>query len=159
MAPYFVDTAALAANKTNLFGLESALVYGPFSLQGEYMRADVDQSDTSSSANFDGFYVQASYFLTGEHRKYSTSSGSFSRVKPKENFRFGKGLGAWEVGARYSQLDLNDARVSGGKLKDITVGLNWYLNPNMRIMWDYVRSDLDGVGNANLFLTRFQVDF
>jgi len=135
------------------------LVYGPFSVQGEYMMADVDGKDGSSSPTFDGFYIQGSYFLTGEHRKYSTSNGAFNRGKPKENFAFGKGPGAWEVAARYSQIDLSDSGISGGKLKDITVGLNWYLNPNMRLMWNYVRSKLDGVGNSNLALMRFQIDF
>ena len=104
-------------------------------------------------------YIQGSYFLTGEKRNYKTSSGAFDRVKPKENFRFGGGPGAWEAAVRYSSIDLDDSGVSGGELKDITVGLNWYLNPNTRIMWDYIRADLDDVGDANLFLMRFQVDF
>jgi phosphate-selective porin OprO/OprP len=155
LAPDFVDTTALTANRAGVLGLECAWVDGPFSLQGEYMLADVDQSGSSSDPTFDGFYIQGSYFLTGEHRKYKTSSGAFDRVKPKENFRFGGGPGAWEAAVRYSNIDLDDR----GELKDITVGLNWYLNPNTRIMWDYIRADLDDVGDANLFLMRFQVDF
>ena len=159
LAPYFVDTNSLSADRVGMLGLESALVYGPFSVQGEYIMTDVDGKGGSSSPSFDGFYVQSSYFLTGEHRKYSTSKGSFSRVKPKENYKYGAGLGAWEVAARYSQIDLSDSGINGGKLKDITAGLNWYLNPNMRIMWNYVRSKLDGVGNSNLALMRLQIDF
>jgi phosphate-selective porin OprO/OprP len=159
LAPTFVDTSTLTSDESSVLGLECAWVDGPFSLQGEYMYANVDGKDGASSPNFDGFYIQGSYFLTGEHRKYKTSSGTFDRVKPKENFDSKGGAGAWEIAARYSQIDLNDGSITGGRLKDTTVGLNWYLNPNMRIMWDYVRSDLNGVGNANLFLMRFQVDF
>jgi len=159
LAPDFVDTTALTANRAGVLGLECAWVDGPFSLQGEYMLADVDRSGSSSDPTFDGFYIQGSYFLTGEKRNYKTSSGTFDRVKPKENFRFGGGPGAWEAAVRYSSIDLDDSGVSGGELKDITVGLNWYLNPNTRIMWDYIRADLDDVGDANLFLMRFQVDF
>ncbi len=160
LAPYLVDTTAFTANRTNLLGLESALVSGPFSLQGEYMLAEVNQSGNSSGATLDGFYIQGSYFLTGEHRNYSTSKGAFGRVKPKENFRFGgKGLGAWEIAARYSEIDLSDSDINGGKLKDVTVGLNWHLNPNTRIMWNYIRSTLDGVGDSSLALMRLQVDF
>ncbi len=160
LAPYFVDTTAIAANRTSLLGLEGALVNGPFSVQGEYMVAEVDQSGSSSGATLDGFYIQGSYFLTGEHRNYSTAKGAFGRVKPKENFRFGeKGLGAWEIATRYSQIDLSDSGINGGKLKDVTVGLNWHLNPNTRIMWNYIRSTLDGVGDSNLALMRLQVDF
>ena len=114
-SPYFVDTNSLSADRAGILGLESALVYGPFSVQGEYIYTDVDGKSGSSSPSFDGFYVQSSYFLTGEHRKYSTSKGSFSRVKPKENYKYGAGAGAWEVAARYSQIDLSDSGISGGK--------------------------------------------
>jgi len=114
---------------------------------------------SSSSADLHGYYIQTSYFLTGEHRKYKPSAGSFSRVKPKENFSFGGGLGAWEVGLRYSGLDLDDGSISGGELDTITAGLNWHLNPNTRIMWNYVHADKDDVGEADMLLARLQIDF
>ncbi len=104
----------------------------------------------------------ASYFLTGEHRKYKESSGAFSRVKPKSNFLDGKGgLGAWEVAARYSEIDLNDpdAGILGGEVRDFTVGVNWHLNPNARVMLNYVMSELHHVGDADIVAMRFQVDF
>jgi phosphate-selective porin OprO/OprP len=44
-----------------------------------------------------------------------------------------------EVAVRYSTLDLDDATVSGGDAKDVTVGLNWYLRENLRLMFNYVR--------------------
>ena len=159
LAPYFVDTSTLTSDEADILGLECAWVDGPFSLQGEYMYANIDGKNGNPGPNFDGFYIQSSYFLTGEHRKYKTSSGAFDRVKQKENFDSKGGVGAWEIAARYSQIDLNDGSITGGRLKDTSVGLNWYLNPNMRIMWNYVRADLNNVGNADLLLMRFQVDF
>lgn len=160
LAPYFVDTGTFTSSRAGILGLESALVLGPFSLQGEYMLADMDQSGSSSDPTFKGFYLQGSYFLTGEHRNYKTSAGAFDRVRPKKNFSSKNGgRGAWEIAARYSQIDLNDAGVSGGRMKDATVGLNWYLNPNTRIMWNYIRSDLDDVGSSDIFMMRFQIDF
>jgi phosphate-selective porin OprO/OprP len=153
----FVDTTTFTSENAQLIGLEAAWVNGPLSVQGEYIRADAD--DASGTANLDGYYVQASYFLTGEQRKYKTSSGAFSRVKPKENFSSGGGPGAWEVALRYSGLDLNDAGISGGELDDITAGLNWHLNPNTRLMWNYVHADKDDVGNADIVLMRLQIDF
>ncbi len=155
----FVDTGTFGCDRADLLGLEAAWVSGPLSVQGEYVFADADQTSGLSSANFDGYYIQANYFLTGEHRNYKTSSGTFSRTKPKENFSFGGGPGAWEVAFRYSGLDLNDSGLSGGELDTVTTGLNWYLNPNTRIMWNYVRADKDSVGNADMLLMRFQVDF
>ncbi len=152
----FVDTGSFTSKYTQLLGLETAWVNGPLSIQSEYIRAD---ADVSSTANFSGYYIQASYFLTGEHRKYKPSAGAFSRVKPKKNYAFEGGLGAWEVALRYSSIDLDDSSVDGGDLDNITAGLNWHLNPNTRIMWNYVSVDKNGVGNADIFLMRFQIDF
>jgi phosphate-selective porin OprO/OprP len=155
----FVDTGTFGCDRADLLGLEAAWVSGPLSVQGEYVFADADQTSGSSRANFDGYYIQANYFLTGEHRNYKTSTGTFSRTKPKENFSFGGGPGAWEVAFRYSGLDLDDSGFSDDELDTVTAGLNWYLNPNMRIMWNYVRADKDSVGNADMLLMRMQVDF
>lgn len=157
LAPEFVDTGGIGADSENRYGIETALVYGPLSVQGEYMVAKVDAL-SGSDPEFSGYYAYVSYFLTGEHRAYKKSAGAFSRVKPKANFGKG-GFGAWELALRYSALDLNDETITGGELEDITFGVNWYLNPNVRVMGNYVRADLDGVGDANIFQTRFQIDF
>jgi phosphate-selective porin OprO/OprP len=156
LADEFVDTGSFRSDNADLLGLEAACVSGPLSIQGEYVFAD---ADVASSANFRGYYAQASYFLTGEHRRYKPSEGAFSRVKPKEKFRYGGGPGAWEVALRYSGLDLDDSTLTGDKLHDITAGLNWYLNPNTRVMWNYVHADKDDVGNADMLIMRLQVDF
>lgn len=158
-APRLVDTGLLAARSVDLLGLEAAWVNGPFSLQGEYTRSSVNTFD-GRDPSFAGFYVQGSFFVTGENRKYKTSSGAFDRVGPKSFFgQEGGGSGAWEIAARYSYLDLNDSGVQGGRLNDFTFGVNWHLNSNTRVMWNYVFADLDSVGSANVFQTRVQVDF
>lgn len=162
LAPDFVDTGDFPSDSHVLVGGEVAFVKGPFSLQGEIMVADVKRA--GDDATFYGYYVQASCFLTGEHRNYKKSSGAFGRVKPKRNFGKNGGPGAWEVAARYSYVDLTDGGTVGGELEDITLGLNWHLNPNTRVMWNYVRVDVeDGVGaadgNADLFVMRLQIDF
>ncbi len=155
----FVDTGSFAGDQVDLVGLEAAWVNGPLSLQGEYMMADVDRLGGGSDVEFDGYYVQASYFLTCEHRSYKTSEGAFGRVKPKKNYSAAGGSGAWEVKARYSGLDLSDRDITGGELDNISAGLNWYLNPNTRIMWDYVHADKDNVGEADMLMMRLQFDF
>ena len=156
LAPRVVDTDGFTADNVSLVGLESALVCGPFSLQGEYILSSPDMAAGVADPDFSGYYLCASYFLTGEQRKYKASSGTFSRVKPNENV--GVGPGAWEVGARYSSLDLTDAGIAGGEIDDITLGVNWYLNPNTRVMLNYVMADADA-GDVNVIQTRFQIDF
>ena len=158
LAEYFIDTGSFAGDQADLLGLEAAWVNGPVSLQGEYIKTDVNRIG-GSDVTFDGYYIQASYFLTGEHRSYKTSEAAFSRTRPKKNYSSGGGRGAWEVNARYSELDLNDGGITGGELDNITAGLNWYLNPNTKIMWDYIHADKDRIGQADIFMMRLQFDF
>ncbi len=179
LAEKMVDTGSFDADSYNVYGAELALVTGPFSLQGEYMLAETDLPASGSPASggagaavsssddpsFAGWYVYASYWLTGESRKYKAESGTFSRMKPSSSFLDGDGVGAWELALRYSNLDLNDENVMGGELDSITVGVNWHLNPNMRIMLNYVNaevddhSEIDGSAAVDVVQTRLQVDF
>ena len=174
LADRFVDTGSFSAERANLFNPELALVWGPFSMQTEYTFAKVDventfdvdlgrRIDAGSNPDFTSWYVYASYFITGEHRKYNQKKGYFGRVKPLQNFDWKGGWGAIQIAVRYSELDLNDEEIKGGRLADTTLGINWYLNPNTRIMANYVHTDADrkDVNNANadLFAMRFQIDF
>jgi phosphate-selective porin OprO/OprP len=159
----FSDTGNFVSEWVNLFGAEAAVVYGPFSVQSEYIGNHVESDETGDPC-LNGWYVQGSYFLTGEHRNYKTSKGAFDRVHPKKNFREDGGWGAWEVALRYSYLDLDDSRLpdEATDMHDVTVGLNWYLNPNVRVMWNYIRSCADGLDVSNaadIFAMRMQVDF
>jgi phosphate-selective porin OprO/OprP len=161
LAGYLVNTDHFEADNANAVAVEGALVCGPASVQAEYTTAMVD-SRMGGDPDFDGYYIEASYFLTGEHRRYKTSSGVFDRIKPKRNFLGkDKGPGAWQIAARYSHLDLEDADINGGELDTVTAGLNWYLNPNTRVMLNYVFADADDRydGEANILQTRFQVEF
>jgi phosphate-selective porin OprO/OprP len=151
------------AKAVNQIGGEAALVFGPVSLQSEYIHTNAITAEGSILQNdnyqFSAFYATVSWFITGEHKKYNTTESVFDRVKPNKNFGSEKGVGAWEIALRYSDLDLDDTDIQGGKLANITAGLNWYLNPSTRIMFNYVIANLKGVGNINIFQMRFQVDF
>ncbi len=59
--------------------------------------------------DFDGWYAEGAWVLSGEARGWSTASGAFTNPRPQADFTAdGVGWGAWEVAARYSSLDLND---------------------------------------------------
>ncbi len=167
-------TAAFAAHTIDAYNLEAAFVYGPLSIQAEYLNMEVSRPG-AADANFDGGYIYFSYFLTGEHRPYDRHYGRFLRVKPFENFfrvraedgNIYTGKGAWEVAYRYSTLDMVDvgSAVVGGNVEDHTFGVNWYLTPYTRVMFNYIRSQTSrhpvvaGRGDVNILMTRFQVDF
>jgi len=90
-----------------------------------------------------------------------------------ENPVFDGGPGAWELGARFDYIDLNDhsAEVRGGEQYTAVAGVNWYLNNNVRFMLDYAltnvydaRDSPDAAvdGSQNLIQgvgARAQVDF
>jgi phosphate-selective porin OprO/OprP len=157
--PRTQDTGTFSVESESIVGLEAAFVQGPFSVQGEYYKADyTDHPDApGASPSYSGYYLMASWFVTGETRPYK--GGTFGRVKPNTNFDGKKGCGALEVAARYSACDLDDDGLDGGVGHDVTVGVNWHLNPNARIMLDYVMYTLHHVGDVNSLIVRFQVDF
>jgi len=122
------------------WGAELAGVYGPASLQGEYVRASIDRTtngNVNTDFDFYGWYMEGSYFLTGESRKYKGGAGKFDRVTPLKSLYQG-GPGAWQVAARFSALDLDDGTILGGQEHNWTLGLNWFANPYIRFSANYI---------------------
>ncbi|MEX2516498.1 MAG: OprO/OprP family phosphate-selective porin [Gammaproteobacteria bacterium] len=133
-----VDTTNLTnTDDVTRFGLEAAGVWDRLSLQGEYIMADVSRKDGSPDVDFDGYYLTGSFFLTEDTRPYKFGGGSFDKVSPSSTVGKG-GIGAWEVGLRYSSVDLSDGLVDGGDQDILTLGLNWYATKNIRFMGNYV---------------------
>jgi len=162
LAPYAVDTGDISSKGALVLGGETAWVNGPLSIQGEYLHSFVDQTD-SGVLNFDGFYVSAGWFLTGDSRPYDRIQGVFGRVVPRSNFDFGHGgWGAWEIVGRYSFVNLNSGDIAGGRLSIIMAGVNWYLHSHVKWRFDYGFGQVSGrtpEGNLNIFQTRVEVDF
>ncbi|MEL7060875.1 MAG: porin [Acidobacteriota bacterium] len=158
----FVDTGSFSADEATFLNLELAGVFGSFWAAGEYHTVDVD-APLFGDPTFDGLYLQAGYFLTGESRAYKTSSGAFNRIKPDSNF--GDGGGAWEIAFRFSTIDLSDEAISGGEEDNLSLALNWYLNPVTRLMLNYVTAEVDNdaagepEGDADYIMLRAQIDF
>ncbi len=138
-----VDTGKIDfADNTLKLGAELAFVEGPFSAQAEYVWTHVDRNNGATDLDYDGWYAQAGFFLTGESRKYK--GGKFGGVSPKSVVGRG-GYGAWQLAARYSSIDLNDQELEGGQADSVTVGLNWFPTPTLRFSGNYVNVlDVDG---------------
>jgi len=165
-----LDTTVNNINHYEMLNLQTAFVYGPFSMQAEYFTVATNGIDANPDNTLDGGYVFVSYFLTGESRKYKRSAGAFDRVKPFENFFRVRtedgcvqtGKGAWEVAYRYSTVDFASGLAGSGNVDNHTFGVNWYLNPYMRLMANLIHSNAfrDGQhGSENIFVTRAQIDW
>ncbi len=145
MTSRFVDTGTISdVQSFTLLAADVAFVYGPFSLQGEYYTVDVDSVSTGNPT-FTGWYGYASWFLTGECRAFK--HGTPTRTKPCCNLLSNdcSCWGAFELAARYESLDLQDAGIDGGEMTALTVGVNWYMNPNTRVMLNYFSAEVNGM--------------
>jgi len=140
-----VDTGPIAAENDYLLGLELLYIRGPFSVQTEWGWNFLDGAYGVAPSGFTlnppiiprqdytfyGGYIQLAYSLTGEARGYDRQYGTLSRnyftgpgvlsnawLVRDEDGRLNWGLGAWEIAARYSYVDLNDGsglqRIQGG---------------------------------------------
>lgn len=132
-ADKIVTSAKTFTDQIKLLGLETAWLQGPFSLQAEYMTADIE-TETETNIRYAGYYLQGSYFLTGESRTYE--KGQFGKIKPRAQ------SGAWELTIRYSILDTKD-RPSGVKAANVTLGMNYYVNQQIRFMINYIHTQLN----------------
>jgi phosphate-selective porin OprO/OprP len=155
-APPFIAATNILADSANLAGVEAAAVWGAFSVQSEWSMAapDIDGNHPAFSA----YYLQVSYFLTGEHRSYNRAVGCFGAITPRRPLEKG-GWGAWEVALRASNADLSDGGIEGGQMRNFTAGVNWYASSIMRVMLNVVRSIAEDLGESDAVLARFQLAF
>jgi phosphate-selective porin OprO/OprP len=155
-----IDTGKITANHGYMYAFDAGMNFENFFLGGEYAKFQVDRAASGSHPKdhpqFDGWYVEGSWFITGETRQYSPSAlnnevggwqGPSSVASP---FSLdGNSWGAWELAARYSNTDLNWHRfvavggagtpqsgIAGGSESVVDIALNWYLNRNIRLMMD-----------------------
>ena len=134
---YFTKAAVDDMDGTTLLDIETAVMFGPFSMQGEYAHNWIAR-ESAGGLDFGAWFVQGAWTITGESRSYKGSQGKFKRLQPREPFSWQKGQwGAWELATRIDGNDLNSGDIVGGEETALTIALNWYLNRNLRVMADY----------------------
>ena len=174
-----IDTGAINAQNAAATGLELAGQYKGLFAQGETFHYDITRYNPATGVtnpDFDGWYVEGGWSLTGEARKYNTQTAAFDGITPRVNFDPTAGnWGAFELVARYSTLDLNyhqnatvtADRVLGG-LQDISsLGLDWQLNPAVRFVFEGQAVKIDKLNTAgaqtgqkyNSYAVRSQFNF
>ena len=157
IAPVFVNTRAFAAERVDIGLAEGAYLDGAFSVQTEYGFARAKRTG-SEAPIFHAFYVSTSYALTGEPRPYHETRGTIGRIRPRRELHEGSGgLGAFEIAARFSYIDLNDKDVAGGRLTDLSFALNWYPTYATRVSFNVVRADRESWNPVWIFQGRIQL--
>jgi phosphate-selective porin len=143
-APSYINTGSFDASFANTLMLEAIKVNGPFSFIAEYMVAFVN-SDVHNNPAFNYWTLGGSWFITGDNRKYNKNTGNLGKLLPKKAFTFkkGGGMGALEVGARYTHSNLTNETIQGGSFGRFTGALSWYPNAHIRFSMNY------GVGNLD----------
>ncbi len=168
-----VDTGNIDAKEAREFGFESAATYGPLYGQGGWFRYEIDRRIAVPSPHFSGWYAFLTYSLTGEQHPYDPATASFRNLRPAKPLGTPGGWGAWEVLARYSDIDLDflpsataaTGGIPGGKQDVWTVGLNWYPNSIIKFQLNYENLQVNHVnapGNdisSSAIALRSQIQF
>lgn len=144
--------------------------HGPFGLIGAWAssKQDVTLGANTTELENTGWFVAANYVLTGE-------SSGFRAVTPARNFNPAEGSwGAWEIAIRFAELDIDDdafpvfadPAAAATKVSSTTVGVNWYLNRNAKLVLNWEHSSFDGGAagvvtgdDEDAILTRMQLRF
>jgi phosphate-selective porin OprO and OprP len=127
-------TPGASGESVDTVGLELAGAFGPAYFQSEYARARFGQP-LGSAHDVDTWYVQGSWMLGGDRKPYKAGNGVFGAPKAS---------GAWELTARYDTIENNDLN---RKASSTILGVNYYINPNLRLMLNYTDGDNDVTGD------------
>jgi phosphate-selective porin OprO/OprP len=150
-----IDTGQIDADHLTAMGVELAGNYRNLTFQAEQFWYDVTRrTGQLSNPEFGAWYAQLGWVLTGESRRYNMANASYQNPRPYVNFTSQGGFGAWELALRFSHTDLDyhegdfglptPADGIRGGVQDIwTLGLNWYLNANVRITANWLNVDID----------------
>ena len=172
-----------------LLNAEFAAVLGRISLSAEYQLVrgtDIfDQvnsgvfSGPHGNVTYQGFYAETGFFLNADdYRRYDKKAAAWGRQLQGDCSAARMGS-PWlfadhtpvQILCRYTYLDLDSGNpvvtsssgVQAGREHDLTVGLDWYINPEVHFMVNYVYTWLDYVdrtsGTINGLGCRLHVDF
>jgi phosphate-selective porin OprO/OprP len=148
---FFAYTNGVVASGTHWrLSPQASYYYGPFGLIGEYVISDQNVRNGTHAADLQNtaWDISGGWVLTGEDTTYAG-------VTPRHPFDPRNGhWGALQIVGRYSELDVDksafplyaNSAVSASSAQEWSVGLNWYLNRNIRVNASYARTTFTGGG-------------
>ena len=163
----FINTGNIGADSEFGYGLEAAIIAGPFHAAAEGFWQHVDRSGILADPTFFGAYAEAGIFLTGgDTRGYK--NGKFDRVKPSSPVGEG-GFGSVQFNLRYDYLDLSDTGILGGQQNGYFASLIWKPTDYTALMVNYGKLAYDDAVfptatgdtsyDVDAFGVRAQIDF
>lgn len=151
-----VEATITDAKQLYKFTPELLAGYGPVALESQYYYLTVNRSKDLSNYKASGAYAIVRGLLMGGNYKYSNSDSGIATPGP----------GSLEAVLAYNYTDMSDtkANIMGGRLNDVAVSFNYYINKYMiwRLRYSYTHVEARaGVDNQSLhgFQTRFQIIF
>lgn len=120
-----------SGDSVTAYGLEAAGSFGPLFFQGEYVNSTFG-APLGKDQDLTTWYLQGSWLINGGHKAYKSATGVFASPKVVD-----KGL--WELTARYDSADNKDVR--NLEVNSWILGMNYYVNPNLRFMFNYTQGD------------------
>lgn len=128
--------------------LETVLAWGPLKAQAEWVKASYENASVAYDREVDAYYASLGWLITGEKYADAYTMNGMRAIKPNRPFRKGaEGMGAWELGLRYSKLDADElaaGQFSGTKgAEAMTVGLKWIPVTPVRIYLNYTETEFD----------------
>ncbi len=145
----YIDTDVIkGVDHSLLYTAELAGHYKGLRVETAYVGTTVymkeDAPGNLNNKNFGGWYAQAGYLLFGGTQRYDYGGAKYNRAER------GKKWGDVELTARYEHLNLNDfdGGVYGGAGEAYTVGLNYWVNNNVKFMLNYQYNNNDRYANG-----------
>ncbi len=143
--------SGLGGDKITAYGAEIAGSFGPAFFQGEYVQSTYEQTFRTPDQDVTTWYLQGSWILNGGHKAYKPATGVFASPKVGD-----KGL--WELTARYDTIENDDIR--NRKANSMLFGVNYYVNPNLRFMFNYTQGENEVNGDeTGQYALRTQFNF
>jgi phosphate-selective porin OprO/OprP len=159
-----VSTGPLSARSANVYGGALGLSWRNLLLQGEYYQISLNQSKLpgvpSPRLGFNGGYVEGGWVITGEPIAYDVERAAWAGPKVDHPLSLADGgIGAWELAARYSTVDLNSnvvpgvpqsvtGGIYGGQQQIAALALSWYPNDWLRFVLQFQYVDVNRLNSA-----------
>lgn len=142
--PFLILNPGVTEDGERLLGtVHMAYFYNSLSFMSEWQYGHGGyalNSAPSVNVPFSGYYVSGGYFLTGEHIQRRTRLKPLRPLLPTNKGQT-RGLGAWEVATRVSQLKIGQEIFNAGladpgawsnSATTTEVGMNWYWNEYLK---------------------------